>query len=850
MRPALPIDGLLPEIIPALQKQSRLVLRAAPGAGKTTRVPAALLDAGIAAGREIVVLEPRRLAARAAAAFVARERRQSVGSEVGYRVRHDSAGGPGTRLWFVTEGVFGRRLVSDPFLEKVGIVVLDEFHERHLATDVALGIVRELQESVRPDLRLLVMSATLDTQRLVTFLGDCAVVTSEGRQHPITISYTGAATGHIAIRAARAVRELLESSTDDGDILVFLPGAAEIRRTAEALHEVGYRYATEIVILHGDLPIEAQQRAIQRGDRRKIVLSTNVAETSLTIEGVTTVVDSGLAKEARYDARRGLNVLRTVSISQAAATQRAGRAGRTRPGRCVRLGTQADFQQRRAFETPEVSRLDLSGTVLELRAWGSREISTFPWLDAPPAGSIAKAEAVLRQLGALDGDGAVTAIGHRMLKLPLEPRLARCLIEAESRDCLEPAILLAALAAERDILAQRRAFGGKAAERETESSDLLVRARLFCRAARSRFSRATCESLGLDPRSVHAVERARRQMLRILRVAESAPEIPSKIVPALKCLLAGFPDRVCRRRSAGSARALMVGGTGVRLGVDSVVREAELFLAIDLEGRESGAVEAEVRVASAIERSWLEEVFPKSVTEKHEILFDAGLQRVVGRCETRFFDLCLESRPAGPVDSLAAGEILASAARRNPEQALTIGSVLNQTFDRLVFLAEVMPDLGFPKQRKALVEELAGRAAHGRRSFAETRQVDLTPILRQILTPSQWQTLEREAPAVVRLPTGRLARISYETGRPPSVAVKIQELFGLRSTPRLAGGRVPLVIELLAPNARPVQITSDLENFWKHTYPEVRKILRGRYPKHPWPEDPFTAAPTARTKSR
>jgi len=824
----LPIDALLPDAVASLRRSPRLVLRAAPGAGKTTRVPGALLDAGIAGDRQVLVLEPRRIAARAAAGFVARERGGALGDEVGYRVRFDERGGPGTRLWFVTEGVFGRLLTADPFLERVGVVVLDEFHERHLQGDVALAVARELQETVRPDLRLAVMSATLETDALARALGDAAVLTAEGRAFPVTIEYDEDAAGpHLATRVARALRRILD---DPGDVLVFLPGAAEMRRTAEALAPIAAARALDVVTLHGDQPLEAQERALRPGPRRRVVLATNVAETALTVEGVTTVIDSGLARVARLDPRHGINVLRVQPISRAAADQRAGRAGRLAPGRCVRLWSRADHAGRRAAETPEVLRLDLTRVVLELHAWALADARRLRWLDPPPPQAIERAERLLAQLAALDPTtGALTPTGRRMLELPAEPRLARLLVEAERVGAAADGALLAALASERDILG--RSFG-PSTDFPPGPSDLELRAQLFADAARRRFSADACRALGLDPGAVRAVERARRQLARLLGRGPAASPDPDGL---RRATLAGFPDRVARRRASGSARAVMVGGTGVVLARESVVREAELFVAVDLE--RGGGPEARVRVACAIERDWL------AVTETRELMFDPERRRVVERARTCYHDLVLAETVRTDVDRSAAGVVLAAVAHADPAGTGAVGDVERELIARLRFLARWLPELGWPADPEAVLAEAVASLAAGCVSFDELTARDVGSALLRLLAPRQRAALDRDAPARYRLPSGRLAPVRYAPDRPPVVAARIQELFGLAATPRVGGGRVPLVFELLAPNARPVQITDDLVSFWRTTYPEVRKILRGRYPKHAWPEDPSTAAP-------
>ena len=547
------------------------------------------------------------------------------------------------------------------------------------------------------------------------------------------------------------------------------------------------------------------------------------------------VVDSGLARIARLDARHGLNRLRLSAISRASADQRAGRAGRTAPGRCVRLWTRAEDAGRRAHETPEVLRLDLARTVLELRAWGLRDAATLKWLDAPPAASLARAERLLRMLGAVDEGGALTETGRRMLALPAEPRVARMLVEAERRRIPATGALVAALVGERDVLAEARALGGGAVDRPPGPSDVLLRLDLFEEAQR----RGHAAALGLEPRAVQAVERARRQLARVLRAGATDDADDETI---LRCVLAGFPDRVARRREPGSPRAVMVGGTGVVLAPRSVVRAPELFVALDVEGADT---EARVHVASGIERPWLDELFPGAVATTRTLVFDADRERVVERTRTAFHDLVLAEAIRTDVDALAAGEILAAAARLDPSRVAAEPAVL----DRLRFLARAMPDLALPDAGTLFADAVAELCA-GRRSFAEVRAADLGSALRRRLGHAVAATVDREAPADLRLPSGRVAAVRYEPDRPPVVAARIQELFGLAATPRLAGGRVPLLLEILSPSQRPVQVTDDLASFWRTTYPEVRKQLRGRYPKHPWPDDPWTATPTSRALRR
>jgi len=543
--------------------------------------------------------------------------------------------------------------------------------------------------------------------------------------------------------------------------------------------------------------------------------------------------------------------VRVTSISRAAADQRAGRAGRTAPGRCVRLWSAAEHAHRLDREVPEILRLDLSGTLLELRGWGRRDLHGVRWLDAPSDAGVQRAERLLRDLGAVGSDGALTPVGRRMLDLSVPPRLARMLVEAERCGCAADGAVLAALASERDICVETRALvGGSGAGLRADAgpSDLLHRAELFEAAARTRFDGSMCRRLGLDPRTVHAVDRARRQLLRTLgrRGGDAARAADPDAL--LRCVLAGFPDRVVRRRAPGSLRGVMVGGTGVTLVEHSVVRDAEYFVAVEVDaGPRREFAEARVRIASAVEPGWLAEMIPEAVERAEEVWFDPERERVVDRRRVRFHDLVLQERIDPDVDLAAASTVLADVVRANPERAGEIGAGAHSLLQRLRFLRRSMPERDLP-DADVLLAETAAQLCAGCRSLAEVRRRDVTAALRQALPGHLRQLVDREAPAFYRLPSGREVAIVYETDRPPLVSARIQELFGLVATPRLAGGRVPLVIQLLAPNQRPVQITDDLANFWCSTYAEVRKQLRGRYPKHAWPDDPLHAPPTSRVR--
>jgi ATP-dependent helicase HrpB len=692
------------------------------------------------------------------------------------------------------------------------------------------------------------MSATLATEALAAYLGDAAVITSEGRAHPVAIEYDDA--GHGLRLEARVVAAVRRALATPGDVLVFLPGAGEIRRVARALAPLADADGFDVRMLHGDQPLDEQAQALRAGPRRRVVLATNVAETALTVEGVTTVVDSGLARTMRFEARTGLDRLRVGAISRSSAAQRAGRAGRLGPGRCLRLWSRGDEAGRREHETPEVQRVDLGRTLLELAAWSLRDPSALAWLDPPPAAALERARGLLVGLGALTGAGwTPTALGRRLLAVPVAPRLARMWCEAEDLGIPAAGALVAALASERDVLrAGRAAFGeggGGTGVHAAAPSDLVLRAELFTEAARAGFAPAACERLGLDPHAVRAVDRARRQLLgRRAHAAEPAADAAPELVR--RAVLAGFPDRVCRRRAPGSPRAVMVGGSGVVLAPESVVRAAELFVAVDVEGGERGT-EARVRLASAIEAEWLAATFPGSIATSRITTCDPDTERLLARTTVRYHDLVLAEEVRGVGDPAEVATLLGRAAADDPEALLGPRADVAALVARLRFLAAAMPELEWPDP-DGLVRDAVGALAATARAVRDVRRGDACGVMLGLLTHRQRVTLGAEAPTHWTLPSGRRVPLAYERDRPPTVGARIQELFGLAASPRIGGGRVALLFELLAPNHRPVQVTDDLASFWRTTYAEVRAELRGRYPKHPWPDDPLAAEPTARSK--
>jgi ATP-dependent helicase HrpB len=847
-RAPLPIDPVLPEVVAALRQQPSIVLRAPTGAGKTTRVPPALLDAGRAEKGRIIMLEPRRLAARAAARRMAYERGGRLGEEVGYHVRFDRQCGPQTHILVVTPGILIRLLHDDPFLESTRVVIFDEFHERGLESDLALGMVRLVQQTVRPELRIVVMSATLAVDAVSAYLGDCPIIASEGRSFPVDIVHEARPERQPwPLAVTRAVERTLERTP--GDLLVFLPGLQEIRQTARHLEALAAERDLAVLPLHGELPAEQQDAALLPQARRKVVLATNVAETSVTVEGVTGVVDSGLARLLVFDPRVGLDRLQLTPISRASADQRTGRAGRTQPGICVRLWSAGAHRARPEQTEPEIRRVDLAAAVLQLLHLGEKDVLRFPWLEPPKEATVAQALALLRRLGTVD-DGGITALGREMAGLPVHPRLARLLIEGQRLGDAKRVALAAALLAERDPFARSLDEPIAAVPSHTTSSDVLERIEALEEFERS--GRTATPRGSLHRPAAHFVLRARDQLLRSLRSTHhrhsATPPLRQQLSAdeiVLRSLLAAFPDRVARRREAGSRRGVMVGGRGVRLAAPSGVLDAEFFLCIDVD---AGQKESLVRQASAIERDWLP---AEQVTSAVEIAFDAETERVAAKRRVRFVDLLIEETDAPLSDSEETARVLATAAAEHLERVIPAeDSPAGLYRTRVRCLGEWMPELQLPSLDDADMRELLTWLCHTCRSFAELRKADWLQAFQGCLNHTQRQAVEREAPERLQVPSGSRIALRYELGRPPILAVRIQELFGWTQTPRIAGGRVPVLLHLLAPNYRPQQVTDDLASFWTNTYPQVRKELRARYPKHAWPEDPWTAAAESRPRRK
>jgi len=833
----LPIHDIADDIAGTLRDNSRLVLSAPTGSGKTTQVPQILRRHHVVEDR-ILVLQPRRLACRLVATRVAVEMGCALGDVIGYQTRHDRRVGPATRILFLTEGIFLRMLLSDPELRGIGAVILDEFHERSLAADLSLGLVRRLQETRRPDLRLVVMSATLDVQSIAGYL-DCPALEAGTRAFPVDVDYLPQRLdGPVWEAAARAVRSRLDAGSE-GDVLVFMSGAYEIRRTVEACErqlrpEDG---TVSVCPLHGSLPAALQDAAVAPGPHRKVIVATNVAETSITIEGIHHVIDSGLARIHRFDAQRGLNVLLTENISRASADQRAGRAGRTGPGTCLRLWPRSERFARPEHNLPEIQRLDLTEAVLQLHAMGAGDLEKFPWLDPPEPRAVANAVRLLHGLGALDRAGTLTDTGRAMGAFPMHPRLSRMLVEADRRGCFRRAALWAALIGERDILTRptRKAYTEAPAEL---ASDLLVRERALDQARRARFDPRRCADLGLQTHPCREVDRTAELFCRIAGASHQRKSRQTTGENLARCLLVAFFDHVALRRP-GSLTCEMPGKRRVVIDRDSAARDAELIIAVDVRETEAprsegGGVHTVLSLATGIERSWLEQTLPDRIAVGQVVEWNA-MERAVERVEIQTFDsLILRRKAAGQADPEAAADLLVERIRAGDIALEQWDEKVEEWLVRCRCVAAWFPERGLVTYSEEDLAVILYDIVAGATRYSQIRRRPCLPHLRNALSWADQQFVEQMAPTHIRLPGGYGMPIAYRVGDPPRGRAKIQDLYGLRATPTVAQGRQKVLLEILAPNFRPAQVTDDLAGFWKNMYPELRKELKRRYPKHEW----------------
>ncbi len=833
----LPVGEALPALAAALAGAGAAVLQAPPGAGKTTLVPLALLDAPWLKRRRIVMLEPRRLATRAAARRMAEMLGEPVGATVGYRTRLDTRIGTATRIEVVTEGVLLRLIQDDPSLDGIGLVIFDEFHERNLDGDLALALALETRRHLREELRLLVMSATLDGEPVARLLGGAPVVTSTGRSFPVDLVHLERPPPErLEAAIAATVRRALAEET--GSLLVFLPGGAEIRRV-ERLVAAAERGA-EIVIapLYGDLPQGAQDAAIAAPPpgRRKLVLATPIAETSLTIEGIRVVIDSGLRRAPRFDPASGMTRLETVRISQASAEQRRGRAGRLAPGICYRLWREAEQAQLRPFTAPEMLEADLAPLALELARWGAGDPAALGWLDPPPAAAFAQGRELLRELGALDAAGRITAHGRAMTAIGLHPRLAHMALVARERGQGRLAAEIAALLGERDIL---KAAPGR------RDADLRLRLELLRDPAGAR---QLFPGFALDRGAAERARQSARQLQRQLRRRDAATAPPGD---AGRVLALAYPDRIAQRRPGAPGQFRLSGGSGAELPPADPLAAEEFLAAAELDGERRVA---RIFLAAPLSRTEIEEDFAAAIETVESIAWDSREQAVRARRQERLFALVLKDEPLlAPAPERVAAAML-DGIRELGLAALPWRAEAEALRRRVLFLRRLEGDAAWPDlDDAALLASLPdwlGPSLAGITRPAQLERLDLRDILGARLSWEQRQALDRLAPTHIAVPSGSRLPIDYGAGEVPVLAVRLQELFGARDTPAIAGGRIKLLLHLLSPAGRPLQVTRDLGGFWQGSYPAVRGEMRGRYPKHPWPEDPLAAPPTARAKRR
>ena len=863
----LPIHSVADQIVAGLATSGRVVLSAPTGSGKSTQVPQILIDAAQVQG-DVVVLQPRRLAARLLAKRVAQERGCKLGEEVGYQIRFENVVGPKTRIRFVTEAILLRQILQDPTLKGVGAVVFDEFHERHLTSDLSISCALKSVQSQRPDLKIVVMSATLDVDLLEGYLKPCARVEASGRMYPVETRYMGAALNRDAApvwsRAASAFRAAVREGIE-GDVLIFMAGAFEIRKTIEAVEAMPESRGYDVLPLHGELSPDAQDRAVSSGGRQKVIVSTNVAETSITIEGVRVVIDGGLARIARYDARRGVNSILVEPISRASAEQRTGRAGRTGPGVCMRLWSEAEHAARAERDEAEVKRVDLSETLLLLAAAGISKPEQFAWFETPEPKALARAHDLLHDLGALGAesvtaatgiktgrnacvtspDAGITEMGRKMAGFPLHPRYARMLLEADRRGVLPEVALIAGLSQGRSFYrVSRDARVRKEQLRQVEDqaddrSDFFVQLQAWHLARAAKFNPSACGALGIHGGSARQAGDTARQLLQLaqrqgLDTREAA--LPDEAERIAKCLLAGFSDHLAKRNDTGTRRCRMVHGRSGELRRESVV-DAPLFVAAEIEERE---VRREVTVllgmATAVEFAWLEELFPDDFSDGNQTTYDPSLRRVVARSERRFRDLVLSSTDQGEPDLNRSAELLAAEVVAGRLNLKGWDAVVENWILRVNFVARHCPDAEVPEIDEEARQLLVEQICHGALSYKEIKDRPVLATVQGWISPEQHYYIDTYAPAEMELPRRRNpARIRYEADGRAFIASKLQDFYDVPGSSLIVGnGKVQLLVELLAPNQRPAHLTDDLDGFWGGAYQHVRKDLAGRYPKHEW----------------
>ncbi len=895
MAERLPIYEIEREIIARLQSDRRLILSAPTGSGKSTQVPQMLLKHGLLADGQVVILQPRRLATRLLAARVAQELGVKLGEEVGYQIRFENVTSAKTKIRFVTEGVLLRQMNDDPQLKGVSALLFDEFHERHLYGDITLARALDLQEQHRPDLKLAVMSATLNAGELEKYLSEirrdelrespisnnqsgtrgtrpsekpsCTTLASEGRTFPVEVEYLPHRVGlngpPVWELAAEEFSRYVNSG-GEGDVLVFMPGGFEISQTIEAIRNTREAKGFIVLPLHGELPPKDQDAAVARYSQRKVVVATNVAETSITIDGVRLVIDSGLARIARYDSNRGINTLLIEKISQANADQRTGRAGRTAPGTCIRLWSRPEHDERAPHEMSEIRRLDLSEVVLTLKAAGVDDLRKFRWLEKPDEISLTHAEELLTDLGALkvvaqasslcvpetqnqiethrlEACATITAIGRKMLAFPLHPRYARMLLAAQEYGCVYQACLVAALTQGRDLLLRNC---GKDVETlredllgEKASSDFWIVMRAWSYAFNNQFRVDACRKLGIHAVTAKQVGPLFEQFLRIAK-DEGLDTRPHEVKDEAlqKCILIGFSDRVARRMDQGTLRTELVHGRRGVLARESKVQDSSLFVVAEIrevEGRDR-EVNTILSLATAIEVEWLKELFPDDIKSDLHVQFDAQQKRVLAAELLRFRDLALAAKRIDPPPADAAARLLADEVLAGRLLLPNWDHSVEQWLARLNLLCKECADLQLPAitedDKKSIIEQLC----HGAVSYKDIKEREVKPIVMSWLSHAQRELLDKHAPERLKLPNDRTPKVNYEPGRAPFISLRIQDLYDVTQTPKIALGRVPVTVHILTPGMKPIQVTQDMASFWREQYPKIKNELARKYPKHFW----------------
>jgi ATP-dependent helicase HrpB len=886
----LPIYDIERDIIARLKSDRRLILSAPTGSGKSTQVPQMLLRHGMLADGQVVILQPRRLATRLLAARVAQELGVQLGQEVGYQIRFENVTSAKTKVRFVTEGVLLRQMIDDRQLKGVSILIFDEFHERHLYGDITLARALDLQEQHRPDLSLVVMSATLNAAELEKYLSErrsptrrvggsdskhagtvpgvpnCSVLSSEGRVYPVEIAYAAQPSYNdkrpVWEQAGEAFSDYVQSG-GEGDVLVFMPGGFEISQTLDAIRHAPGSKGFILLPLHGELEPRAQDAAVARYEQRKVVVATNVAETSLTIDGVRLVIDSGLARIPRYDANRGINTLLIDKISQANADQRAGRAGRTAPGVCMRLWSRDEHSHRPAQELPEIKRLDLAEVVLTLKAAGVEDLRKFRWLEKPDEISLAHAEELLTDLGALkvvaqasrlcDSGTAdkpethrrdacattITPIGRKMLAFPLHPRYARMLLAAQEFGCVHQACLVAALTQGRDLLL--RNVDKTTAEfredllGEKATSDFWILMRAWNYAAQNQFRLDACRKLGIHAVTARQVGPLLEQFLRIAK-SEGLDTKPREVKDEAlqKCILIGFSDRVARRLDQGTLRCELVHNRRGVLARESVVGHSELIVVAEVREVEGREVNTILSLATAIDAAWLREFFPGDIESDLRVQFDAQQKRVVADELLKFRGLALSAKRVDPPPADAAARILAEEIIAGRLPLPNWDHSVEQWLARLEFLCANCPELQLPPFTDDDKTHVIGQLCLGAVSYKDIKEREVKPVVMSWLSSAQKELLDKHAPERLSLPNDRTPKVVYEKGKSPFISLRIQELYDVNQTPKIAMGRVPVTVHILTPGMKPIQVTQDMPSFWREHYPRIKSELARKYPKHFW----------------